>query len=168
MICPFCGFKNIPGTDECDSCKEDLSSLDGLVPKTRVEKVLLEDPVSKMKPREAIVVSEEASVLEAVRTMNQAKVGCVLVTRKESLEGILTERDIVFKAVGKERDLSQVRVREIMTPHPDTLSEDDSLAYAVNKMSVGGFRHVPILSSGKPAGVISVRDVLRYLSKLFP
>jgi CBS domain-containing protein len=56
----------------------------------------------------------------------------------------------------------------VMTPDPVSLSEDDTLAYAVNKMSVGGYRHIPITRDGKPVGIISVRDLLRYLSKLFP
>ena len=100
--------------------------------------------------------------------MNEKKFGCILVARNGELQGILTERDIVFRLMSRGKDLSKIPVSEAMTPHPETLAEEDSLAFAVNKMSVGGFRHIPILREGKPVGVISVRDVLRYLSKLFP
>lgn len=166
MICPFCGFKNIPGSDECDSCHEDLTALDGVVPKSKIERILLEDPISRLKPKQPVVVGEETSVLDAVKKMNAGKFGCVLVTRQGELEGILTERDLLLKALGK--DLSKISVSEVMTSHPETLSEEVSLAYAVNKMSIGGFRHIPILRRGKPIGIISARDVLSYLSKLFP
>jgi CBS domain-containing protein len=55
-----------------------------------------------------------------------------------------------------------------MTPSPETLTDEDSLAYAVNKMSVGGYRHIPLLRDGRAVGIISIRDVLGYLSRLFP
>lgn len=168
MICPSCGYKNIPGSDECESCHEDLASLDGVVPKTKLEKVLMRDSISKLQPRPPVMVKKETSVLEAVQKMNAGKMGCLLVADQDELEGILTERDIVFKLLGREKDLSKVPVEQVMTPDPVALSEDDTLAYAVNRMAVGGYRHIPILRNGKPVGMISVRDVLRYLSKLFP
>lgn len=168
MICPFCGYKNIPGSDECESCNENLASLDGVVPKTKIEKVLMSDRISKIQPREPVSVQKETSLLEAVKKMNACKVGCALVINHGELEGILTERDIVLKSLGHEKDLSKIPVSKIMTPNPETLSEEDNLAYAVNRMSLGGYRHIPILREGKPVGIISVRDVLRYLSKLFP
>lgn len=168
MICPSCGYKNIPGTDECESCHEDLSSIDGLVPKSRIEKALMGDPISTLKPRPPVVVSEDSSVSEAARKMVEGKMGCVLVMGGGELVGIFTERDILFKLLGKGADLSKARVGEIMSREPETLAEDDTLAYAVNRMSVSGFRHIPIVRNGKPVGVISVRDVLRHLSKVFP
>jgi CBS domain-containing protein len=168
MICPYCGFKNIPGSDECESCHEDLASLDGVVPRTKIEKVLMGDRIAKLQPREPISVRKETSVLEAVQKMNAHKIGCVLVMGNDRLEGVLTEHDVLMKALGRERDLSKVPAASIMTPDPETLSEDDTLAYAVNRMSLGSYRHIPILRNGKPVGMVSVRDVLRYLSKLFP
>ncbi len=168
MKCPACGYSNIPGTDECESCHEDLASIDGLVPKTKIEKVLMNDPISRLQPRQPVIVKKEINLLQAVKIMNAAKIGCALVGANGELEGILTERDVVFKALSQEKDLSKIPVGQVMTAKPESLSENDTLAFAVNKMAVGGFRHIPILRGGKPVGVISVRDVLRYLSKLFP
>lgn len=167
MKCPFCGNDNISGTDECESCHGDLASLDGVVPRTKIEKVLMRDLISKLEPRKAMTVQGETTVLEAVHKMNEAKVGCVLIEKNGRLDGIVTERDVVFKVLSRTADLSKVTTAEIMTRSPDSLTEDDTLAYAVNKMSVGGFRHIPIVKKEKPVGIISVRDVLRYLSQLF-
>ncbi len=166
MRCPCCGFENISGSDECESCLENLSSIDGVVPTGRVTKSLMEDPIAKLEPRDGIWVRRDASVLDAVREMNRNKVGCVFVG-KERLEGILTERDVVFKVLAKGKKPADLPVHSVMTASPTTLDDDDSLAYALNAMSVGGFRHVPILRQGKPTGVISVRDILNYLAKLF-
>ena len=52
-----------------------------------------------------------------------------------------------------------------MTADPVTLETNDKIAFALHKMNVGGYRHVPILFHGKLAGVISIRDILRYLTE---
>ncbi len=52
-----------------------------------------------------------------------------------------------------------------MTADPVTLETNDKIAYALQKMNVGGYRHIPILFEGKLAGVISIRDILRYLTE---
>jgi len=168
MKCPSCGAENISGVDDCESCHQDLSSLDGIVPTTRLEKVLMEDPIAKLKPRDPATVGPQETVLAAVKKMNQHKVGSVLVLQGNRIAGILTERDIVFKVLAKKRKPADLKVESVMTAAPDTLDEEATLAYAVNKMAVGGFRHIPILRDNRPAGIISVRDVLKYLAKLFP
>ena len=56
-----------------------------------------------------------------------------------------------------------------MTPSPETLRPKDSVAYALNKMSVGRIRHVPLVDDdGRPAGMISVRDIVDFLVEVFP
>ena len=168
MKCPYCGHDNISGSDECEYCSGNLSSLDGLVPTSRMEKVLMEDPIAKLKPREATRVEAGTTVLEAVRKMNREKVGCALATRGSQVAGIVTERDVVFKVLARNKNPAEVRVEAVMTPNPVTLEADDTLAFALNRMSVGGYRHIPILHEGRPTGIISVRDILKYLAKLFP
>lgn len=168
MKCPSCGSDNIAGTDECGSCHEDLASLDGASPRTKLQKVLMSDALSRLEPKKPIFVSKSATLQDAVATMNRAKIGCVLVGDENRLEGILSERDVVLKGVCAGKNLEETPVAALMTPDPETLTDDDSLAYAVNRMSVGGYRHVPILRDGRTVGILSIRDVLGYLSKLFP
>ncbi|HSA58459.1 MAG TPA: CBS domain-containing protein [bacterium] len=168
MKCPSCGFNNMPGSDECGSCHEDLASLDGVVPRTKIEKILMSDPIKRLSPREAIFILASASVLDAVRAMNQSKMGCILVGSADRLVGILTERDVVLKGICLGKDLGKTAVADLMTPDPERLTDGDTLAYAVNRMSVGGYRHLPIERAHRTTGIISVRDVLNYLSKSFP
>ncbi len=168
MKCPYCGQNNIAGSDECESCHEDLASLDGVVPRTKIERVLMSDPIAKLSPRPALAVDRQTSAFEAVRKMNAAKIGSVLVVSGERVDGILTERDIVHKVLAVGHDLNKTAAETIMTPDPEELSVDDTLAYAVNRMAVGGYRHIPVTKNGRPVGIISIRDVLKYLAKLFP
>lgn len=163
MICPSCGHKNIPGDDFCANCNEDLTSLDGISsPKTEIGRSLLRDPIQKLSPRKPVVVTESSTLAEGIEKMNQSKIGCLLVMKGDQLQGIVTERDILFKVLGRKKLTAPIS--EVMTAAPDTLEEDDSIAYALNKMSVRGYRHIPILKGGKTGGIISIRDILRYIS----
>jgi CBS domain-containing protein len=78
------------------------------------------------------------------------------------LAGIFTDRDAVLKMTGGHEDPRPVR--ELMTPDPVILRRDDPIAVAINKMAVGGFRHVPIADGGIPTAVVSARDVFRHIS----
>lgn len=167
MKCPSCNHKNLPGADECASCQQDLSSLDGRAQRSRIEKVLMTDPIRKLKPRPCLVVALGSSVLEASRRMNEASVGCALICEQDKLVGVLTEHDIILKVIALGKDPSHIKVETIMTADPETLLEEDQLVFAVNRMAVGGFRHIPIIRSGKLIGIVSVRDVLNYLAQLF-
>src|SRR5207247_2463957 len=84
------------------------------------------------------------------RTMREHRIGCVLVVEGERLVGIVTERDFIMKLGQADagRPLS-----DFMTPDPEVLSPDDPIVYALNKMSVGGFRHVPLVDEARrPVG----------------
>ena len=169
MKCPNCGYNNIQGEDSCMSCQADLTALDGVVPKSKMERILMEDPLSKLKPKDAVSVPETTSILDAIKTMNEIKAGCVFVeNNRKEMVGIVTERDVLLRAVGKFPDLAKGKVTQIMTARPASLDEDDSLAYALHEMSVNRYRHIPILRKEKKPGVITARDVLNYLAKLFP
>jgi CBS domain-containing protein len=57
-------------------------------------------------------------------------------------------------------------VSEFMTRNPETVGPADTLAFALGKMDGGGYRHLPVLQDGKPVGVISVRNVLTYFTRM--
>ncbi len=128
---------------------------------------ILTEPIRSLKPREPICVRPETSIRDAIAAMNDARVGCVLVTEGGRLVGILTERDILKKVVGK-LDLDGP-VEPIMTQNPETVGLDDGIAYALNKMHLGGYRHIPVVDrSGGPVGIVSVKDFVEFIVSLFP
>ena len=78
-------------------------------------------------------------------------------------------RDLLYRIVDQGRDPAQLPLGEVMTPDPETLSLRSSVAYALNKMSVGGFRHIPVVDDQqRPSFVVSVRDVVQFLVESFP
>jgi CBS domain-containing protein len=164
MRCPACDHANPPGADECERCQTPLAALDAPTPHGPIETSLLSDPVSVLDPRPPVTVSVEAQLGAAIRAMIDQRVGALLVTGvKGELVGILTERDFLSKIAGVV-GYEQLPVARFMTPAPVTVAPTDILAAALARMDTGGYRHLPVVSEGRPVGVISVRDVLRHLT----
>lgn len=95
--------------------------------------------------------------------MRKWHVGCVPVIDQGKLTGILTEVDLLLKIGIPEANLTQVKISELMTPNPAVLEEDATICSALHLMSVGGYRHLPVIRDGNAVGILSIRDVLRYL-----
>lgn len=137
---------------------------------TRLGAAILHHPIrdlATLKP--VICVSPATSVRAAIDKMNQGHVGCVLVEEHGRLLGIFTERDVLAKVAAGSLDLDRTRVDAVMTPDPESLSPDDRVSYALNKMSLGGFRRIPLVDKhGCPVGVVSMRNVVDFIVDLFP
>jgi CBS domain-containing protein len=92
----------------------------------------------------------------------------VLVGSSGRLVGIFTERDVLTKVVFR-HDGPLTPLESVMTPNPETLEAGATINYALNMMSVGGYRHIPIVDRDhKPVGVLSVRDIVDFLVQLYP
>jgi CBS domain-containing protein len=167
MICPHCGHDNLPGSEECSSCLMDLTQLDRPVAHTHVERSLMEDPVSLLNPKKPITVRPTATVSEAIELMLDRDIGALLVTEDGGkLLGIFSERDLLTKVAGLHEPFADLSIEQFMTPKPESVAPTDTLAFALHKMDVGGYRHLPVLKNGLPVGVISVRDLLRHITRL--
>jgi CBS domain-containing protein len=134
---------------------------------------LLRAPVTELPVREALVLSAQATVTEAMRAMQREHRGYVLVTddgtRNSKLLGIFTERDVLFRIVDRGKNPATLPLGDVMTPDPDVVPESSSVAFVLNKMSIGGFRHVPVVDQAhRPRFVVAVRDVVAYLVEAFP
>jgi CBS domain-containing protein len=140
-----------------------LMKLDVPQPKSGLQERLMEDSIAALNPAEAITITADASVSEAVELMNRRHVGCILVMEAKQLAGILSERDVLLRLADSDRPLDQVPVTEVMTDKPVALSPEDSIRFALHEMSIGGFRHIPLVGGDRATGIISIRDVLAYL-----
>ena len=164
MICPDCGTDNIAGVDSCEECGQDLRSLDIPSAKDGLQQVLLETLLREVGLLPPNIVAPGDSVLEAVRLMQKTRHGSVLVVEDGKLVGIFTERDVLDRLAGEDVDLAKLPVQVVMTPKPQYLGEEDALAFAVHRMAVGHYRHIPVLRDGRPVGFVSIRGVLKFLS----
>ena len=129
---------------------------------------LASEPLSALLPKRPVFVTRDASVAQAVDTMNRLNIGCVLVGSQEDVAGIFSERDLLFDIGEKYEEVQQRPVSEFMTPRPEMLDADTPLLHALGRMAAGGFRHIPVTRKGRLVGVVSLRDLLSLVSKWYP
>src|SRR5262249_6873559 len=135
----------------------------------RLYQHLIRQPIGTSEPRPAVCVSPGTSVSDAITLMKRHGMGCVLVEAERRLVGIFTERDVLFRVVGGDLDPARTPVSQVMTADPETLTMEDELAWVLNMMAVGGFRHVPIVDDdGRPVAVFSVKHIVERLVDFFP
>lgn len=163
MNCPYCGNQNLDGLDHCEECSNDLSFLDVPVATGGLQKHLMEDTINQVPFDRLVIVAPDDSVAHAVSRIKTIGIGQAVVVDKGKPVGILTERDLLHRVAGRELDLERLPVSEVMTSHPDVVEEDDPIRVAINKMAVGGYRHVPIVRDGRPVGIISAKAVANYI-----
>lgn len=112
-----------------------------------------------VRKQDVATVLGEATVDEACRLMRDRNIGAIVVVDQlGALQGIFTERDAVFRVLVERRDPLATTVADVMTPSPATLRPDHNVMDALRLMDDGGFRHVPVMESGRVYGVVSRRD----------
>jgi CBS domain-containing protein len=163
-ICPDCGHENLDGTDVCEQCQNPLSSLSNPRPASKAERNAMRDRVQQLVPREPLVVLPDTPVGEVLRRMVDRAVGSAVVVANHEVVGIFTERDVLVQLGAEATALSDRPVADFMTRSVETLDLQDRIAFALHKMDLGGYRHIPILTKGRVTGIISVRDILNYIT----
>ena len=135
-----------------------------------IKGALLADKITTLLPAEPICVPETATVHEAVAAMlAKRQAGVLVVDGDGRLTGIFTERDVLTRVVGHTLDPRRTPLGAVMTRDPEALSPRDRVAYALNRMSVAGYRTIPLIDADKrPIGVATVTDFIRWLVDLFP
>ncbi len=120
--------------------------------------------VSEIMTPNIISVEPKASVAEVAEIMDKHEIGSVLVRSGDKIVGIITERDIIKRCVSKMRDRlpKEVRAEEIMTKNLITIDKDADIFEAAKIMSDHNIRRLIVVNhSGKPVGIISMKDILR-------
>jgi CBS domain-containing protein len=165
ILCPYCDAENIEGADVCAECELPLADLSLKAPASDVERGLLRDRIESLKPCTPISVGPDETIGSALKTMMSRGVGCLPVVEGDRLLGIFSERDAMMRLNVDAPKMADRPISEVMTVDPATLRARDKIAFALHRMNVGGFRHIPILDDDQRLiGVISIRDILRYLT----
>ncbi|HSG85817.1 MAG TPA: CBS domain-containing protein [Candidatus Limnocylindrales bacterium] len=184
MDCPSCGHANLPGEDECVNCGAALVGSSDEASADLVDSAI-ERRLGDLGLAQPATIEGTVPVGGALNIMRDGGVDCLLVMARGRLVGIFTERDAVLKLTDRRLTVGAVRrrvtrvlrharlgtrtlVREVMTPDPVVLHPDETLAVAIHKMAVGGFRHIPVVVDDVPVGVMSAKDVFRQVLELAP
>ena len=133
-----------------------------------LESALAHESVGSAASHPALLVDASTPLRRVLQLMREGSRGAVLVVSNETLVGIFTERDVLMKVAGQPIDIEHTAVNQLMTVNPITLPVDASVAFALNKMLIEGFRHIPLVDDhNRPIAVVSMRDLIDYLSNFF-
>ena len=164
MLCPSCGHENIDGIDRCENCLAPFRQLD--IPSAEAAEGLarsvMHDNLNQLERDDPVCVAPETPALEVARLMKESNSGCALVVDGARLVGIFTEHDVLLKLTSGPVNPP---VKELMSANPETLDEQASVAEALNRMSLGRYRHLPFKHADGSFGVASIKSVLKYIAQ---
>lgn len=132
-----------------------------------IERNLTTDTVAQAWPAKPLCVTTGTTVRAVMAILQEQKRGSILVCRDERLVGIFTERD-VLRLLARRGNLD-APIDDVMVTNPTTIGADATVADAIQLMSAGGYRSLPIVDSQhRPVGVVKVKGIVHYLVEHFP
>lgn len=117
------------------------------------------ESVSAVMNRQPVVLGAQSVLADAARAMRDSDIGDVIVVEGDNVFGILTDRDIVVRAIASDKDPSTTRLDEICSRDLATVSSDTPVDDAVRIMRDKAIRRLPVVDAGKPVGVVSIGDL---------
>jgi CBS domain-containing protein len=114
------------------------------------------------KGRQIQSVEPEVKLSAAITVLAERKIGAVLVMNKGRIEGILSERDIVRALADHGAGVLDQPVGAVMTRKVVSCRQSDTVAAIMETMTVGKFRHLPVVDDGRVVGVISIGDIVKW------
>jgi CBS domain-containing protein len=170
--CPSCGYRNMEGADECSNCGVDLTNLDAPRPQTAVEAVLMKRTIASLNLDPPRTIASDQPLADAIKIFaDEGRVLLSVVDRETAkLVGVLSVRDLMTRVGARYKPALKRPVRDFMTSRPETLPPDAPVAFALNRMDVGGYRHVPVLDAqtDRLVGLVGTKDVMRLITKTRP
>ena len=122
---------------------------------------------ANLMAKRVLRIEENATVLDAVQKMYLSNVGAiVIVNNDEKVVGIFSERDILRRVIPKDLKIKKVKVSEVMTKEPTTVSSDTSIFNIYDLMNGLNFRHIPVVDDNVLVGIISIKDIAKSVMKL--
>lgn len=140
-----------------------LFDLDVPQPGEGLQGHIMLDSVKELTVFSPATVSLNDTAAKAIEVMRERRAGCVLVM-EAGLVGILSEVDLLFR-MPADADPSRINVSHLMTANPETVDEDATMATALHLMSIGGYRHLPVIAQDHSVGILSIKDLLHYLNR---
>lgn len=123
--------------------------------------------VGRIMTKELKTVGPGTSVRNAAQQMRDAKLGSLFVKKGDAIVGIVTDTDLVRRALAAtNKDLNALTVEEIMTSPVCTIEGSRTVSDAHDMMGDLGIRHLGVTTAGEIVGVISVRDLLTYYQRI--
>lgn len=115
--------------------------------------------VQDLMTREPVAMTAETTLAEAAAHMRDHEIGDVLITEGGGLIGIVTDRDIIVRAIASGGDPSKTTLGDVCTPEPATIQPDDDFQDALAVMAARAVRRLPVVDNGHVVGVLTLNDI---------
>jgi CBS domain-containing protein len=119
--------------------------------------------ILQLKGTTVWTIRPDATVFEAIQLMADKNIGAVLVTDREKLVGLISERDYTRKVALKGKSSKELKVREILAEKMIHVSPQHTIEECLRLMTDHRVRHLPVLDGDKIAGVISIGDLVNWV-----
>ena len=116
-------------------------------------------PIREVMTKDPVTLTGKESAVKAASAMKDADAGAIVVADDGQVRAILTDRDIVVRAVAEGRDPAEVKIGEICSEDVTTLQPDDPVEEAVRVMRSKHVRRVPVTQKGDVVGIVSIGDL---------
>lgn len=121
--------------------------------------------ISLVKSQQVITLPSSTTVFEAAQKMAKHLIGSILVMDNERLVGIFTERDLLNRVAAKDLDLKKTSLAQVMSKNVTTVPLQETVENCFKKMESTKCRHIPIMDGNKAVGVVTMRNILEWLTK---
>jgi len=116
--------------------------------------------VKEIMSRDIKLIHPSAHLADAAKLMREKDIGMIPVGEDDRLEGVITDRDIIIRALANGKSLEELTIKEVMTPKCHTCFEDDTIEEASRHMSKDQIRRLAVLDkSNHVVGIISLGDI---------
>jgi CBS domain-containing protein len=115
--------------------------------------------VKEVMTRNVVSIDATASVFDACMTYKMKKVGCLVVVSDETCVGIVTERDLIERSICQRRNPENTKVQEIMSSNVKVVYALDTIEKALEIMKQFKIKKLPVISSEKVVGIITMTDI---------
>src|SRR5271154_3606432 len=120
------------------------------------------EAILRGKGRAVATIRPDQTITAALAALRDRNIGALAVSEDgESVDGIISERDVVHGLADHGSELLSLKVAEVMTRHVTTCNPDDSVADLMAEMTTRRIRHLPVVHDGRLAGIVSIGDLVK-------
>jgi CBS domain-containing protein len=115
--------------------------------------------VEEVMTHNVVTIDSNDTVYDACRTYSEIKVGSLVVMNRDMIVGIITERDIIERAILQKKNPTKTKIREIMSPHIKTIHALAPIEKAVQIMKQNNIKKLPVILNNDIVGIITETDI---------
>ena len=115
--------------------------------------------VKEIMTTKIVTIDSNDTILDACNTYRNFDIGCLLVTEKGKLAGIVTERDVIERTICMDRDPKTTMIKEIMSPQIKTVNSLDKVEKAIDMFKKYKIKRLPVISNDKLVGIVTLTDI---------